>query len=55
MGNEASMNEFEKFDVIVNKVFSVTRAEILRREKEYQRKRKRTKEQQKKAKGKSNA
>jgi hypothetical protein len=36
--------EFVKFDTIVRKVFSVPRAEILKREKEYQRKRKRIKE-----------
>lgn len=36
--------EFVKFDAVVCKVFSVPRSEILRREKEYQRKRKRVKE-----------
>jgi hypothetical protein len=36
--------EFEKFDVIVTKVFSVPRTEIVKREKEYQRKRKRIRE-----------
>jgi hypothetical protein len=35
------MTEFEKFDAVVSKVFSVPRAEIARREREYQRKRKR--------------
>jgi hypothetical protein len=35
--------EFEKFDAVVGKVFSVPRAEILKREKEYQRKRTRLK------------
>lgn len=38
------MNEFEKFDAVVRKVFAVPRAEILKREKEYQRKRKRIRE-----------
>jgi len=38
------MNEFEKFDTVVGKVFSVPRSEILKREKEYQRKRKRVRE-----------
>jgi len=37
-------DEFRKFDAIVGKVFSVPRAEILKREKEYQRKRKRLRE-----------
>ena len=37
-------DEFTRFDTIVRKVFSVPRAEILRREKEYQRKRKRIRE-----------
>ena len=37
-------SEFQKFDAVVGKVFSVSRAEILKREKEYQRKRKRLKE-----------
>jgi len=36
--------EFEKFDAVVRKVFSVPRSEIERREKEYQRKRKRLRE-----------
>jgi hypothetical protein len=34
------MSEFEKFDAVVRKVFSVPHAEIVKREKEYQRKRK---------------
>ncbi len=34
-------DEFRKFDAVVSKVFSVSRAEIAEREKEYQRKRKR--------------
>jgi hypothetical protein len=38
------MSEFEKFDAVVQKVFSVPRAEIIRREKEYQRQRKRIRE-----------
>jgi len=38
------MSEFEKFDAVVRKVFSVPRTEILKREKEYQRKRKRIRE-----------
>lgn len=37
-------SEFEKFDAVVMKVFSVPREEIVRREKEYQRKRKRLRE-----------
>jgi hypothetical protein len=41
--------EFEKFDAVVGKVFSVPRAEILKREKEYQRKRKRIREKRAKA------
>jgi hypothetical protein len=36
--------EFVKFDAVVRKVFSVPRSEILKREKEYQRKRKRIRE-----------
>ena len=43
-------NEFQKFDAIVRKVFSVTHDEIVKREKEYQRKRKLVK--QMRAKGK---
>jgi hypothetical protein len=39
-----SSNEFEKFDSIVRKVFSVPHDEMVRREKEYQRKRKRAKQ-----------
>jgi hypothetical protein len=38
------MSEFEKFDAVVSKVFSVSRSEIIKREKEYQRKRKRIRE-----------
>jgi hypothetical protein len=37
-------DEFTKFDAMVGKVFSVPRTEILKREKEYQRKRKRLRE-----------
>jgi hypothetical protein len=37
-------SEFERFDKIVSKVFAVPREEIVRREKEYQRKRKRMRE-----------
>ena len=37
-------SDFDNFDSTVRKVFAVPRAEILRREKEYQRKRKRAKE-----------
>jgi hypothetical protein len=37
-------SEFERFDKIVGKVFAVRRDEIVRREKEYQRKRKRVRE-----------
>jgi hypothetical protein len=35
--------EFEKFDAIVRKVFSVSHDEIVKREKEYKQKRKRAK------------
>ncbi len=41
-------SEFDKFDAVVGKVFSVPRSEILKREKEYQRKRKRLKEKREK-------
>ena len=37
-------SEADKFDVIVRKVFSVPHDEIVKREKQYQRKRKRMKE-----------
>jgi len=40
----AEPTEFAKFDAVVRKVFSVPRAEILKREREYQRKRKRIRE-----------
>jgi len=36
--------EFDKFDAVVRKVFSVSHDEIVKREKQYQRKRKRAKE-----------
>jgi hypothetical protein len=36
--------EFEKFDAIVRKVFSVPHEEIVKREKAYQRKRQRAKQ-----------
>lgn len=39
MGNP----EFEKFDAVVRKVFSVSHDEIVKREKQYQRKRKQAK------------
>jgi hypothetical protein len=42
--------EFEKFDAVVGKVFSVPHSEIVRREKEYQRKRKRLREKRAKEK-----
>jgi hypothetical protein len=45
-----SSEEFQKFDAVVRKVFSVPHSEIVRREKEYQRKRKRLKERRAKAK-----
>lgn len=38
------LNEFQKFDIIVRKVFSVPHSEIVKREKEYKRKRKRIRE-----------
>jgi hypothetical protein len=34
------MSEFDKFDAVVRKVFSVPHDEIVKREKQYQRKRK---------------
>jgi hypothetical protein len=37
-------SEFEKFDAVVGKVFSVSHSEIVKREREYQRKRKRLRE-----------
>ena len=36
--------EFDKFDAIVRRVFSVSHDEIVKREKEYKRKRKRAKQ-----------
>lgn len=51
----SQQTEFEKFDAIVRKVFSVPRAEILEREKEYQRKRKRLRERRKKEQAKDGA
>jgi hypothetical protein len=42
-------SEFENFDETVRKVFSVPRSEILKREKEYQRKRKRIRAKRAKA------
>lgn len=36
--------EFTRFDAVVRKVFSVPHSEIVKREKEYQRKRKRIRE-----------
>jgi len=41
--------EFQKFDAVVRKVFSVQHSEIVKREKEYQRKRKRLKAKRAKA------
>jgi hypothetical protein len=38
------LSEFETFDAVVRKVFSVPHSEIVKREKEYQRKRKRLRE-----------
>ena len=37
-------SEFEEFDAVVRKVFSVSHDEIVKREKAYQRKRKRAKQ-----------
>ena len=37
-------DEYQKFDAVVRKVFSVPHSEIVKREKEYQRKRKRIRE-----------
>ncbi len=37
-------SEFDKFDTIVRKVFSVPHDEIVKREREYQRKRRRAKQ-----------
>jgi hypothetical protein len=42
-------SEFDKFDAVVSKVFSVPRSEIIKREREYQRKRKRLREKRMKA------
>ncbi len=42
--NMAEETEFRKFDAVVRKVFSVPHSEIVKREKEYQRKRKRLRE-----------
>jgi hypothetical protein len=44
-----SSSDFERFDEVVRKVFSVPRAEIVKREKEYQRKRKRIREKRAKS------
>jgi hypothetical protein len=41
--------EFERFDVIVRQAFGVPHEEIVRREKEYKRKRKQAKEKRAKA------
>lgn len=38
------MSEFEKFDAVVRKVFSVPHDEIVKREKQYKQKRKRAKQ-----------
>jgi hypothetical protein len=43
-------DEFAKFDALVRKVFAVPREEILKREKQYQRKRKRAKQKRAKSK-----
>lgn len=40
----ANSAEFDKFDAVVRKVFSVPHDEIVKREREYQRKRKRAKQ-----------
>jgi hypothetical protein len=45
MGNE----EFAKFDAVVRKVFSVPHSEIVKREKEWKRKRQRAKQRRAKA------
>jgi hypothetical protein len=37
-------DEYQRFDAVVRRVFSVPRSEIMKREKEYQRKRKRIRE-----------
>lgn len=37
------MNEFDKFDALVRRVFAVPHDEIVKREKEYKRKRKQAK------------
>ena len=42
--NIEQRDEFDKFDEVVRKVFSVPRSEIVKREKQYQQKRKRAKE-----------
>jgi hypothetical protein len=43
-GKAMSSTEFDKFDAVVRKVFSVSHDEIVRREKEYKQKRKRAKQ-----------
>ena len=42
-------DEFEKFDAVVRKVFSVPHDEIVKREKQYRQKRKRAKQKRTKA------
>jgi hypothetical protein len=44
------MTEFDKFDAIVRKVFSVPHTEIVKREKAYQRKRKLAKQKRERGK-----
>lgn len=44
------MTEFEKFDTVVRKVFSVPHDEIVKREKEWKRKRQRAKAKRAKSK-----
>jgi hypothetical protein len=45
------MSEFSKFDAVVRKVFSVSHDEIVKREKEWKRKRKSAKKKRNKARG----
>jgi hypothetical protein len=43
------LSDFEKFDAVVRKVFSVSHDEIVKREKEYKKRRKRAKQKRAKS------
>jgi hypothetical protein len=47
--NKLPSSEFNKFDAVVRKVFAIPHDEIVKREKEYQRKRKLAKQKRAKA------